>query len=549
MVLEQASHSALAAVAPTAVVIGGGPLGLNVGIALARGGRRVLILESGAATARDAAQDFAADELLTPDTHHDPTITTARRLGGAGVLWGGRCVPSDPIDFTDRPWLGLKAWPVGPQDLDAWLGPACTALGAGDPVFSDPIPGFSPSTDTFTTDRLERWTNEPRAHVLHRDALKSTDGLSVALGITVTGIKRDAANRASALSIWSEAEGAGTLPLPAGCDVILAAGGNGSTRLLLNVQADSPQLFGGAYGPLGRFYMGHLDGQIADIVFDNATLHDAMDFYIDDHGSYVRRRIIPSADIQEAAGLANIAFWPVVPEISEPTHGSGALSAVYLPLSYPALGRRLIAESIRQRHVGHPPYRRLRHLRNLITDPLSLMTFAPWFIWNRRFAKYRLPGFFLKNPGRRYGLMYHSEHLPHADSRVTLSANRERTGLRRLAIDFRFSGEDVASVLNAHEVLDDWLGREKLGRVIYRTPPEGRADLVLSEAKHGNHQEGTTRMGHDRTSAVVDGWGTTFDVQNLHVVSTSVLPTSSQANPTLTAMQLGLRLADRLATA
>ena len=33
---------------------------------------------------------------------------------------------------------------------------------------------------------------------------------------------------------------------------------------------------------------------------------------------------------------------------------------------------------------------------------------------------------------------------------------------------------------------------------------------------------------------------------NLYVISTAVLPTSSQANPTFTAVQLGLRMAAKL---
>ena len=70
---------------------------------------------------------------------------------------------------------------------------------------------------------------------------------------------------------------------------------------------------------------------------------------------------------------------------------------------------------------------------------------------------------------------------------------------------------------------------------------------MLAEAKHGNHQIGTIRMGADRVRAVVDGDCRAFDAPNLHVVSTAVLPTSGQANPTLTAVQLGLRLAARLA--
>ena len=98
---------------------------------------------------------------------------------------------------------------------------------------------------------------------------------------------------------------------------MLAAGGNASTRLLLLEQERDPALFGGAGGPLGRFYMGHLSGQIADVVFENPALHDALDYHVDAHGSYVRRRLVPSEATQAAERLANVAFWPVVPPIAE----------------------------------------------------------------------------------------------------------------------------------------------------------------------------------------------------------------------------------------
>lgn len=549
MLLVSPDLATLSATDCDVTVIGAGPVGLNLALALVAKGQRVLVLESGQKTPTDAAQDLAADKLHTPDTHYTPAITVARRLGGASNLWGGRCVPFDGIDFEPRPWIeDLPEWPVRAADLAPYLAPACTALGAGEAVFHDPVPGLTTDLPGFDTDRLERWTNQPRAQVFHEAQIESDPNLIVALGVTVTGMDHNPEGGVTALHLWSSdwSDPVETPKLPVR-QVVLAAGGNASTRLLLALQAETPALFGGPEGPLGRYYMGHVNGQIADIVFENEALHKAMDFYVDAHGSYVRRRITPRDATQKDHDLANVAFWPVVPEISQAEHRSGPLSAVFLALSLPGLGSRLIAEPIRLKHMGPKPWKRGPHLRNVLGDLLRTVTFVPWFLWNRHVARHRIPGFFLENPGKRYGLEFHSEHLPGAESRLTLSDDRDQSGLRRLEIDFRFAERDMETVLRAHEALEEALTASGLGRLVYRYPEEARAAGVRKEAHHGTHQVGTIRMGPDATRGIVDGWGTSFDLPNLHVASTAILPTSSQANPTLLALQLGLRLADKLA--
>lgn len=330
--------------------------------------------------------------------------------------------------------------------------------------------------------------------------------------------------------------------------MILCAGGNQGTRLLLAEQRRDPRRFGGPDGPLGRFYMGHVNGSIADIVFENQALHDGLGFHVDAHGSYVRRRLTPSPATQAEAGIANVAFWPVVPAILDPAHRSGPLSAVFLALTVGPVARKLLAEPIRLKHAGPPPYKRGPHVLNVLRDLPATLGFAPAFLWRNRVAKTRLPGFFLPNPGRRYGLEYHSEHLPEAASRLRLGETTDRLGMPRLVHDLRFSEADAASVLAAHAALGAWLARNRLGRLdYYAADPEARAAGVFAEAKHGTHQVGTIRMGLDRATAVVDPECRSFDAPNLFVVSTAVLPTSGQANPTLTAVQLGLRLAEHLA--
>lgn len=541
MLHQNATHQTLTGLDPDLVIAGGGPLGIVMGLAAADRGQTVLILESGQDAVTARAQSLSDDTILTPDTHHAPTLTTARRLGGAGNLWGGRCVPFDPIDHRARPWLDLDAWPIRDTDLAPYLDEALTWLGAGGSVFSDPIPA-PPARNEFTTDRLERWTNQPRTHILHKDTLASHPNLHVALGVSLTNITRDAGGAITKATVFHEADQAHH-PLPIK-QLILACGGNAATKLLLNLQADDPALFGGPDGPLGRFYMGHVNGQIADITFHDKALHDAFDYYVDGYGSYVRRRLAPSDALQEQLRLTNMTFWPVVPEIAEPSHKSGPLSAVFLGLSMPILGKKLIAEAIRLKHIGPGPYKRLPHILNILRDPISTLSFVPAFLYRRKYATFRVPGFFLKNPGRRYGLEFHAEHLPNPDSRIMLDETTDHTGLRRTKIDFRFNDADAEPILRAHTALDDWLQSQNLGALSYRYDDLKRG--IFTEAQHGNHQIGTIRMGSNAKDAVVNGYGTSFDIPNLHVVSTAILPTSSQANPTLTAAQAGLRLIDHL---
>jgi choline dehydrogenase-like flavoprotein len=60
------------------------------------------------------------------------------------------------------------------------------------------------------------------------------------------------------------------------------------------------------------------------------------------------------------------------------------------------------------------------------------------------------------------------------------------------------------------------------------------------------HPMGTTRMGGDRSTSVIDGHCQVWGTKNLFVAGSSVFPTSSHANPTQMIVALAIRLADRL---
>ena len=526
-------------------IVGAGPVGITLALELARAGKSVLLLESGGRSKAPETAELSAADIVDPARHDAMDIAVARQIGGTSNLWAGRCQPFDPIDFEQRPSVGDARWPFPRDLLLPYYARACAYAHCGGPVFRAPPPAPDVRDDTFDADRIERFSNKPRFYRAYGNELERNTHIDLRLNATVVDVEFGENGCVRSVSV-SRPDGARRkIEVKT---LVLACGGLETTRLLLAFGRDNPQRFGGVGGPLGRYYMGHVIGEVADITFAREGMDAAYDFYVDEHGSFVRRRIIPSDALQRSDDLPNVSFWPVVPPSADPRHGNAILSMVILALSIGPLGRLVVAEAIRKRHVPET-LDRWPHVMNVLRGLPASMWFLGNFFYRRHFTATRLPGFFVRNSARTYGLSYHSEHFPDPLSRVVLSRETDRLGLPRLSIDLRFSEANADAILRTHVALDGWLRRNGLGSLEYRQPLAATRDAILSKAAHGTHQIGTTRMGLSRSQAVLDGNLKCFDADNLYVVSTSAMPTSGQANPTLTALALAVRLADHLSAA
>jgi choline dehydrogenase-like flavoprotein len=91
-------------------IVGSGPVGLTLACELRRNRLRVLVLESGGTRQRIETQELAAAEDFSSPRYDDLRKVNSRQLRGGANLWGGRCVPLDPIDFDDR--FPEARWPI-----------------------------------------------------------------------------------------------------------------------------------------------------------------------------------------------------------------------------------------------------------------------------------------------------------------------------------------------------------------------------------------------------------------------------------------------------
>jgi choline dehydrogenase-like flavoprotein len=526
------------------LIVGAGPAGIVQALELRRHGIDVTMLAGGDDGFSPEFQAQADAEIADPRRHAPMEIAVRRALGGTSLLWGGRCVPFDAVDFADRPHVPLGGWPLDPAELRPWYDVGMRYLNAGAPHFSAPLPGTGAMAEC-RLDRLERWSERRNLRLLHAEALERDPGLKIVLGAVATGIEVD--------PVTGRAEGVAVC-LPSGRRVtmraraiVLACGGLETARLMLTARQDQPRLFGGAAGMLGRGYMGHFEGRIADVLFTPAMPEDAFDFFIDASGRYARRRITLSAEAQQSHGLLNMAAWPDNPLLSHPAHQSAILSLAYLSLAAPGLGRLLEPEAIRRKYLEHGVRDVGKHLANIVTGLPEAAREAVSFLYRRYAAEPRLPGFFVRNKARRYAFFYHAEQAPNPESTVSLSEARDALGMPRLRIDLRYGELDVRSVVEGHRIIDRNLRAAGLGRLEYHGPEEERAASVWDQMTDGYHQIGTIRMAADAKRGVVDGDCRVHGTANLFVAGSAVFPTSGQANPTLLITAMSARLADFVA--
>jgi glycosyltransferase involved in cell wall biosynthesis len=523
-------------------IAGAGPAGILCALEYAKRcpHHRIALVDCGPA----ADGQHALDQAIVnhnPQNHHEPRECTNKGLGGSSISWGGRCVMYDPIDFLPHgPVQEACTWsPKFLEDVRPYLDETAAYFKAGQARFrlAELPSSGQPIAEGFTAGELEdtvleRWSLPTRFGRHYREAVLAHPQITWIPHFAAAGLELK--HNTGEVNSLNAQDGRSV----AARRFVLACGGQETTRLLLA----NPQIFPTSPPSLGKYYQGHVSGKIAQIKFHGDPTKTQYGFEMDG-AVYCRRRFQFTAEALQRHGVLNTAFWLDTPPFYIPSHGSGVLSLIYLAVRTPGLGKRLLPAAIARSVTANDTTGVAPHIKNVLKGlPGSLLTPAAIF-WKRYLRRRSLPGVYLPSQSNRYALHFHAEQVPVEENRMELAKDG------KLHIHYGYTDADVDSVIRSHELLDAELRRQGCGELEWLYPREELPERIRKISMDGLHQVGTTRIGKDVQQGVVDENLKLHGVDNLFVCSSSVFPTSGQANPTFFLGACAIRLAAHLAAA
>lgn len=530
-------------------LIGGGPAAISIALQLSKLPINVVMITGGGWSETSANQDLYRG-VVSPTEPHEPLEENRRRqFGGASAVWGGRCIPFEPIDFKPRAWVPDSGWPFSYETLLPYYRQAAQLCQIGDFSFSahDTFPRAKREiingldTEAIVSYPLERWSPPINFAKAYKTELERSESVQVLLDAHVLALQmQDSSERISHVDVTM---GEVSFTVKAG-SFVLAAGGIENPRLLLaSANHYFPTGIGNQHDNVGRYYMAHLDGTYAELNPKNRE--ELLVDFERDAGVYCRRRWwIPEA-IQTSRKLLNTVFFLYHPNTTN-GHRDVLFSSRYVVKSLLSIvSQKSVGKALRKWQELSPSVR--EHAGIIARDGLTQI---PDLIQLglKRMAKRRLPFILPARNTTFWGLYFQAEQRPNRASRVSLSSSvRDAFGMPRAEVSISFTEDDIESVVDAHNLFVANFREKNLGEVRYSE--QGLREYLTKQIKTFNsaaHHIGTTRMSDDPQTGVVDGNSKVYGLDNLYVAGSSVFPTGGHANPTLTLVAQALRLADHL---
>ncbi len=513
-------------------IIGGGPAGLSVADTIARkSDHKVIILESGAFKMEKETESLSSGTkkgILEEELEE----LHARRVGGTANHWilkladkrnGYRYAELDEVDFEERGYILYSGWPISKQDLIPFYNKAreiyCD-LGDNHKLWDSHAHNQTLNTESFafgptsvfsdalpekiaSSGQVDLYTHANVTRLMHRDGRISSIQIKTLSG---KGFQLQADT------------------------FVVAGGGFDNPRLLLQSNV------GNEHDVVGRYYIDHsliISGYFSPQDLNIIKHYEFLDMRLVEGKNKMRFFSFTRDKLLEnrIPNFATMVF---------PKPGAVAMSGHQ--------SAQQLAQCILRKHA-FPVY------PGALTDLINTLRAVPYLArlaYKRYFEGLSLmPGLAaggwskiadLSREFERIEVMSLVEHYPHPDNRVTLSDQQDLLGMPRIHVDLEWRQGQLEDIQRGSTLM--------LEAIQEAIPEMGEFQLPKSEeafySNTAHHLMGTTRMGSDVRTSVVDRDCKVHDIGNLFIAGSSVFPTGGFANPTLTILALAIRLGEHI---
>lgn len=496
-------------------IVGAGAAGITLALELIDSGLEVLLLESGGFDFNQSTQNLYSGEIVNSLPPIPLRASRLRFFGGTTTHWAGHCAPFDSIDFQERDWIQGSGWPISRTDLESSYQKAQKLIGLGAFNYDSHFWNMENKEifDLASTElrNVILQMHGQRFGVQYRETLSQAKNVTVLLNANLTYLhSNENFDAVSSLEVRSLQGGFISLGVK---KTVLACGGVENARLLLNSNFDNK------LKNIGRYY----------------SFHPRIET-----GRLVLKRPLKKKNSPYDWNVLNGTLVRTLLQLNEKTQKQLKLA------NYAAL-LQIIAQ---KEKASYAALKRLRDRATLEHEMDGFVDDVVSFLSDMSGAKEQWDNRHGDKVHNEFSLITYIDQLPNPESRVVLQKEKDALGLRKPRVQWDYFATEKESVIEFNRQLALGFGKADIARlqVDTRLNDNQHFEELLRSNSGGGHQIGTTRMSATSATGVVDENCKLHGIANLFCAGSSVFPTTSWVNPTMTIVALSVRLAAHLKT-
>lgn len=492
-------------------IIGSGAIGLCMaGKLAAQSDLEVLLVEAGSKTALQDPAPSPVENIGDIATFDAGSYNIG--LGGSTRSWGGQILPFIKTDFEPKELVENSGWPISYDEIAPYYAEVEQLIGvdyisADRDIFTKSLE--RPSSASGLELSFSRWCPEKNFARHFKPLIEKSPKVKIALNSTVTQILRQDSEGRGSIIVKREDGTEITISADA---IVIAGGGLENYRLLAQSTEVAKHL-----PALGHYYHDHIGFYGAKLEPINRKKFAALFATKFESGG----KCLPKIALTNTK-LRNTQSLNITANIEVQSQAAAAVD--YL-------------KDLKQNLHGKKSQRAL--LTNL-AGLLKTLPSAVKLLWSISVNK-QIP----IAPRADYFLIANCETAPLRRSKLSLinaPADQQKSVTAAWFVDDlpRDAMRDYYTEVKAY------LESNNIAKVTLKDSLFADSREWITKTYSLYHHMGSTRMGHDIDTSVVDKNCRVHGLSNVFIGGCSVLPTGSSSNPTFTAMALGLRLVDHI---